>query len=44
MFSWIRGWWITWHVRRSLTAEQWAILTNKRPFDPDDFVEVERPS
>lgn len=43
MFSWIRGWWITWQVRRSLTNEEWAILT-KRPLDPDDFVEVERPS
>lgn len=42
MFAWIRSWWITWRVWRNADAEQRAIITG--PFNPGDYVEVERPS
>ena len=38
---WIGEWWLTWRVWRSLDPEQREILTG--PFDPNDFVEVDRP-
>lgn len=41
MTRWIIEWWTTWQVWRSLDDEGRKILTS--PFDPDDFVDAERP-
>lgn len=41
MIEWIRSWWITWRVWRNADAEQRHIMTS--PFDPDNFVDAERP-
>lgn len=41
MIRWISEWWTTWRVWRSLDVEARTILTSR--FNPDDFVEVERP-
>jgi len=39
--NWFRAWWITWEVWRNADAEQRRIMTE--PFNPDDYIEVERP-
>ncbi len=44
MIEWIRSWWTTWRVWRSMDAQQRSILTSRHPFDPDDFVDAPRPS
>jgi hypothetical protein len=41
MINWIRDWWNTWRIWRSLDEETRAFLTS--PHDPDDFVEVGPP-
>lgn len=43
LFEWVSGWWTTWRVLRHADAETRAVLLDKRPFDPANFVEVERP-
>lgn len=42
MIEWIRSWWITWRVWRQSDTQQREILTRKG-FNPDDFVDAERP-
>ena len=41
VIEWIRSWWITWRVWRNADAEQRRIMTE--PFNPDDYIEVQRP-
>jgi len=41
VIDWIRGWWITWRLRRT-DRETYDWLANYQ-HDPDDFVDAPRP-
>jgi hypothetical protein len=43
MIGWLKWWWEMLWVWWNTDPETLAMLTSKKPHDPDDFVEAPRP-